>query len=154
VEYENLLIEADKLPILVKEKPLRTKDGFCKGNRIAINKKLRTVEKYCVLAEELGHYHMTVGDITDQTKIENRKQELIARRWGYEHIVSLIGLIEAFEYGARSPFETAEFLGITEKYLQDCIDSYKRKYGVMHQIEQYIIYFEPSLTIGKSFNQF
>lgn len=153
MNYEILLKEADELHIIVKEKNLRTKDGFCYGNRIAINKKLETTkEKYCILSEELGHYHMTVGDITDQTKIQNRKQELIARRWGYEHTVSLVGLITAFEYGSRGSFEIAEFLGVTEKYLSECLDYYKRRYGLYHTIENYIIYFEPNLFIGKSFN--
>jgi len=155
LSYDDLLIEADRLNITVKEIDMIGYGGFCYGDLIAINKALDTDnKKMCVLAEELGHYIMTAGDITDQCRVENRKQELLARKWGYEHIVSLVGLIEAFEYGARDPFETSEFLGVTEEYLQDCIESYKRKYGFMHQIEPYIIYFEPSLTIGKSFNQF
>lgn len=154
--YEKLLMRAEKLGIKIKEIDLGVDDecGYYCNNKILINNSLNEKQKHAVLVEELGHYHKTVGDITDQSKVENRKQELIARRWGYERTVSLVGLIEAFEYGARNPFETSEFLGVTEKYLHDCIESYKRKYGLMHQIEQYILYFEPTFYIGKSFNQF
>ena len=94
--YENLLNECSNLGINVKEVVLKSSDGRCKGNRIAINKNLSTqTEKKCVLAEELGHYHTTYGDILDQTKIENIKQEIIARRWGYEKLVGIVDIINA-----------------------------------------------------------
>lgn len=151
--YEILLKEADNMGLIVKEAYLKTKDGFCKGNRIAINKRLITnVEKKCILAEEIGHYKTTTGDITDQTNIVNKKQELIARRWGHQRIVTLVGLIEAFEYGAQSSYEIAEFLEVTEKYLNEAIEDYRTKYGVCFILEQYCIYFEPNLQIGKIFN--
>lgn len=102
--YDELLIEADKLGVIVKEANLRTRDGHCKGNRIAIRKNLSNYEKACVLAEELGHYYLTVGDIRNQQDINNRKQELIARRWGYNKKVGIIGLIKAFENGCRNRY--------------------------------------------------
>jgi len=153
MEYETLLKKADRLGLIVKEADLKTKDGFCKGNRIAINERLITdAEKRCVLAEEIGHYKTTTGDITDQTKTINRKQELVARRWGHQQIVTLVSLIEAFEYGAQSSYEIAEFLEVPEKYLNECIEDYRRKYGFYFMLEQYCIYFEPNLKIGKIFN--
>ena len=150
--YDELLIEADKLGIIVKEANLKTRDGRCNGNRIAINKKLSSVEKACVLAEELGHYHLTVGDIRNQKDINNRKQELLARRWGYNKKIGLLGLIEAFENGCINRYEIAEFLNVTIEYLNEAIDYYASKYGVMHRIDDYIIYFNPNLYIGKAFN--
>ena len=72
--YDELLIEADKLGIIVKELDLKTRDGHCKGNKIAIHKNLSNYEKACVLAEELGHYYLTVGDIKNQKDINNKKQ--------------------------------------------------------------------------------
>jgi len=83
--YESLLIDAEKEGIQFKEKKLEHdfKGLYCNG-RIIIDTELVTdSEKRCILSEELGHHYKTVGDITDQTKIENRKQEIIARRWGY-----------------------------------------------------------------------
>lgn len=151
--YEELLKEADNLQIIVRERKLKAFDGLCKGNRIAISKDLITdAEKYCVLHEEIGHFLKTVGDITDQTKIENRKQELVARRYGYKRAVSLFGLVSAFEYKAQTSYEIAEFLGVTEQYLKECIEDYKKQYGVYCMLEQYIIYFEPNLMICKLFN--
>ena len=39
------------------------------------------MEKASVLAEELGHYYTTVGNILDQEDAGNRKQEHKARTW-------------------------------------------------------------------------
>lgn len=149
--YDELLIEADKLGIIVKELDLITRDGHCKGNRIAIDKNLSNYKKACVLAEELGHYFLTVGDIRNQKIINNRKQELLARRWGYNKNVGLLGLIKAFEHGCANRYEIAEYLNITVEYLNEAIEYYSSKYGVMHKIDDYIIYFSPNFYIGKAF---
>lgn len=142
--YENLLNECSNLGINVKEVVLKSSDGRCKGNRIAINKNLSTqTEKKCVLAEELGHYHTTYGDILDQTKIENIKQEIIARRWGYEKLVGIVDIINAHRNGIRNRYELAEFLDVTEEFLNDAIEYYKCKYGICYKIDTYLIYFEP-----------
>ena len=150
--YDELLIEADKLGVIVKEANLRTRDGHCKGNKIAIHKSLSNYEKSCVLAEEIGHYFYTVGDIRNQKNINNRKQEVIARRWGYNKKIGLIGLISAFEYGCKNKYEIAEFLNVTIEYLNEAIEYYTSKYGTMHIVDDYIIYFSPNLWIGKTFN--
>lgn len=150
--YEALLIEAGELGIIVKEIKMKTKKGRCYGNRIAINNALSEKEKACVLSEELGHYHLTVGDITEQDRnIENKRQELLARRWGYNKNIGLLGLIKAFEYGCVNKLEIAEHLNVTNKYLDEAIDYYRNKYGVMHEIDNYLIYFIPTLWIGKTF---
>ena len=83
MDYEALLVEADKDGLIVKEKPLQYNNGRVKGNRIAIRKDIETsAEKACVLAEELGHHHTTVGNILDMSDAGNRKQERQARLWG------------------------------------------------------------------------
>ena len=150
--YDELLIEADRLGVIVKEANLKTRDGHCKGNRIAIRKNLSNYEKACVLAEELGHYYLTIGDIRNQKNINNKKQELLARRWGYNKKIGLIGLIKAFENGCKDRYEIAEYLSVTVAYLNEAIEYYTNKYGVRYKIDDYIIYFMPNLYIGKVFN--
>lgn len=149
--YEELLIEADKLGIIVKELNLKTRSGHCKGNKIAIHKYLSNREKACVLAEELGHYYLTVGDIRNQHNINNRKQELIARKWGYNKHIGLLGLIKAFEHGCKNRYEIAEYLNVTVEYLNEALEYYASKYGVIHKVDDYIIYFTPVVYIGKLF---
>ena len=148
MNYEALWDEAHQEGLIVKEKPLKYNNGRIKGKRIAIRKDIETsVEKACVLAEELGHYHTTVGDITDLSDSRNRKQERQARMWGYNKLIGLTGIIQAFRAGCHSRHETAEYLGVTEQFLQECIDCYTEKYGEYTKIDNYIIFFIPNLAV-------
>ena len=93
--YDNLLIEADRKNLIVLEKPLIANDGRLYKNRIAIRKDITTTrEKACVLAEEIGHYETTVGDILNQRITENRKQEFQARMYAYNKLIGIQGLID------------------------------------------------------------
>lgn len=148
--YEELLIEADEQNLIVKEKPLADNDGRIKGNRIAIRRNISEIQKKCILSEEIGHYHTSIGDILDQSQILNRKQELKARLWAYNKQIGLTGLINAYEYGCKSQYEVADFLNVTEEFLADALKFYKTKYGTHIKIDNYIIYFEPNIGILKS----
>lgn len=151
MNYTELLIEADNLSLITKEKPLRAHDGRIKGKRIAIRKDIRTTtEKACVLAEELGHYHTTVGDILNQNDTGNRKQELRARLWGYNKLIGLSGIISCYRAGCRNLYEMAEHLEVTEEFLKEALNCYKSKYGVFTRIDNYVIYFEPALAVFES----
>ena len=143
MNYETLLEEADSQFLVVKEKPLRAHNGRIKGNRIAIKKDIPTTQKACVLAEELGHHYTTVGNILDQSKAENRKQERRARLWAYRRAFDLIDLVSAYKYGCRNRYEIAEYLEVTESFLQEALDTYKEKYGPYTKVDRYVVYFEP-----------
>lgn len=150
MNYEALLNEADSHQLTVKEKPLKQHDGLIVGKKIAIRKDIDTeVEKSCVLAEELGHYYTSSGNILDQTDIMNRKQEYRARFYGYNLKIGLTGIIQAHEAGARNLYEMAEFLDCTEEYLNEAINCYRSKYGEFVKIDNYIIYFIPRLVVMK-----
>lgn len=144
LDYETLLRESDSLRLITKEKSLKYSNGRIKGNRIAIRKDLKTsTEKMCVLAEELGHYYTSTGNILDQSKVSNRKQEYRARLWAYNRAVGLNGLIDAYKMGCKSRYEIAEYLNVTEEFLIEAIQCYKSKYGLCATIDNYTIYFEP-----------
>lgn len=120
---------------------------YIDGN-IAINTSVNnTTEKICVLAEELGHHYTSVGNILIMEDLSNRKQERQARLWGYNKLIGLTGIVNAFESGCQSAYETAEFLEVTVEYLQECIDCYRDKYGICTEIGNYIIYFIPNLAV-------
>jgi hypothetical protein len=109
---------------------------------------MTTTEKACVLAEELGHHYTTVGNILDQSKVENRKQERRARLWAYRKMFDLVDLISAYKYGCRNRYEVAEYLGVTEQFLEEALIVYKEKYGPYTKLDKYMICFEP-LTVGE-----
>ena len=146
--YEELLEQADSENLTVKEKNIPGYGGRIFRNRIAIHSGIDTeVEKACVLAEELSHFYTTTGNIIDQSKEENRKQELKARLWAYNKQIGLTGLINAYKHGCHSRHEAAEYLEVTEEFLQDAVNCYRSKYGICVEMDNYIIFFEPTLAV-------
>ena len=149
-KYEIFLDEANDKGLIVKEKSLQSSDGRIKGNRIAIRKDLKTTaEKACVLAEELGHYETTVGDILEMSSSWNRKQERQARLNGYNRMIGVFGIVRAYEAGCQDQHEIADFLNVTEEYLLECIECYRDKYGEMKSVDNYMVYFIPNLAVIK-----
>lgn len=146
--YEVLLAEAESNQLTVKEKPLEAYDGRIKGDKIAIRNTIKTtVEKACILAEELGHYYTTTGNILDQTTTDSRKQERKARIWAYNKQIGLLGIVKAYQQGCRNRYEAAEYLGVTEEFLDDALKAYRSKYGIYAIIDNYIVYFEPAIGV-------
>lgn len=101
------------------------------------------VENKCVLAEELGHYYTSSGNILDINDLRNAKQEKRARNWAYEKLVPLDKLIEAFKDGVKNRFELTEFLDVTEEFIEGAIKHYRQKYGLCVRYSDCLIYFEP-----------
>ena len=110
---------------------------YCNGV-IAIRQDIPTqVEKSCILAEELGHHYTTSGNIIDQSKTENRKQEFRARLWAYDRRIGLIGIIKAYKHGCQNRYEIADFLDVTEEFLVAAINAYHGKYGAFKAVDNY-----------------
>ncbi|MFC4103098.1 ImmA/IrrE family metallo-endopeptidase [Paenibacillus xanthanilyticus] len=144
--YEHLLRAAEREGVDVYERIMRPAIKGLYGDRVIwINRSIPTMtEKRCVLAEELGHYHTSSGDILDQRRLENRKQEKRARNWAYEKLVPLSGIVRAYKAGVKGRYEMAEFLGVIEDFLDQAIKHYQEKYGQLTVFEEkYMIYFDP-----------
>lgn len=153
MNYDALMTEADKLDIdIVEVKFTGNVEGLYCENTIAINKNIENQrKKTCVMAEELGHFHTSTGDILKQNILSNIKQEKKARNWAYYKLITIRNLIDAFENGITGKFELAEFLDVTEEFLVKSIEHYREKYGTYYKYNNYIIYFYPSLGILKNF---
>lgn len=148
--YENLLQEAaDENVYVIEDAPFRSQaDGLIRNDVIGINRTVRqSTQRACVLAEELGHYHTTVGDIIDQSSDSNRKQELRARLWSYNKLIGLHGIISCHKAHYTTSYEMADYLGVTEEFLQEALQCYRSKYGICVQYDNYVIYFEPKLSV-------
>lgn len=121
--------------------------GFFSNGTILIEETRSEIEKKCILAEEYGHGIKNVGNILDQQVTENRKQELVARRYAHELLVPLIELVRAKKFGCNSLFETAEYLEVTEDFLIEALEQYKVQYADGIIVSNHQIYFEPFLEI-------
>lgn len=143
--YEKLLCDAEIEGVEVYEQPLRGNlKGLYQDRIIWIDKGIEDcIEKACILAEELGHHHTTIGDILNQRDIRNRKQELRARQWAYEKLVPLSMIVQAHQAKVKGRYEIADYLGVTEDFLQSSIDRYKDKFGILTSFENFIILLDP-----------
>ena len=148
MNYERLVLspDAEGVDIVDRTFSKRIKGLYCDGT-VALNDKLSSIEKTCVLAEELGHHHTTAGDIIDLTDAANRKQEHKARLWAYNKLIGLNGIVSAYKAGCRSAYDIAMHLDVTEEFLQEALSCYRQKYGVCTRVDNYVIYFEPSIGI-------
>lgn len=121
VEYEGIEIHEIELPHRIK--------GLYYDKSIAINKRLETnKERKCVLAEELGHYFTSIGDILNLKVESNRKQEIRARNWAIQKLVPFEELVLAFNEGYTNVYELAEYFDVTEDFMKESILFYQRKY--------------------------
>jgi len=152
--YESLLRESDYNSVEVFEKnmPPSIKGLYC-DRIIWINKRQNLKEKHCILAEELGHHFTSAGDILDQSTILNRKQEKKARNWAYKKLVPLRKIVLAHQLGIKNKYELADFLNVTESFLNDSINRYKEEYGLSKDINGMTICFEP-LGVIQMFEEF
>ena len=139
--FEELIIDSGLDNIY--EIDMKVKGLYADGI-IGISKHISSAEKVCILAEELGHYHTSSGHILDQKELSNRKQEHRARAWGYEKVISLKRIVEAYRARCMTKEDLLEYLGITEEFLLESIEYYKRRYGLSYQLDdKYVVIFEP-----------
>lgn len=140
--YENVLIANDNLDITETSLPSKL-SGVTFDDMILIRNNMDRVHKLETLAEEIAHLHITYGDIRDQSKLVNRKYELKARRYAYERLITLQGIVDAFHSGACNLYEIALFFEVSQSYVLDAIEHYKMKFGLSTYCSGYVIKFEP-----------
>lgn len=151
--YEEMLDIAYNEGFSVKEMKLKSHSkGLCKSKKILINRAIlnTTIEKRCVLSEERWHGKKTVGDISDQTKVENVKQERFARGCSYYELLHPDKIVKALLNYCTTLQDMCEYLYVTEEYFYEAIAYYKQKYGLFYRCKDYTLYFEPLYVIGSS----
>ncbi|HDI4683066.1 TPA: ImmA/IrrE family metallo-endopeptidase [Listeria monocytogenes] len=121
--------------------------GLYYNSRIFVNPRQSDIEMRCTLAEEIGHHKLSVGNIVNQNTVNDRKQEKLARNWGYESLIPLRKIIDAYYEGFTEYYEVSEFLEVTEDFLKHSIEYYRSKYGNTIECNGYIIILRSSIQI-------
>ena len=142
-KLNKLYTQADKNGVTVIDYAFKSDNikGLYCDNVIALKKGMPEAEKVCVLAEELGHYYTSVGNILDQNNVNNKKQELVARRWATNILLCPADLIEACRAGNEYISDIAEYLSVTPEFLIDAINVFSAKYGLVYSDSEYEIRF-------------
>ncbi len=111
---------------------------------VIISQALSTnAERLCVLAEEAGHYYTSTGNILDLNNIMHRKQERRARVWAYERLVTPEKLIRGWLDYIRTPWDLADYCGVTGAFLTQALEYYRQKHWPTWHVDKYEISFEP-----------
>ncbi|EIT0991622.1 toxin [Staphylococcus pseudintermedius] len=142
-KYEELMMRNSHIPISDNYKLKGNFKGIFANGAILIDKDLSNFQKHAVLAEEIAHYKYTYGDILDQSKMLNKKFELFARRKAYESVITLQGLIDAYNNGISNIYEMADFFEVNLGFIQESLNHYQMKYGLYTSFGGYIIEFSP-----------
>lgn len=62
-------------------------------------------------------------------------------------MVGLIGIVRAYQHRCQSLTDMAEYLEVTEEFLKEALEQYRRKYGRKVELDNYVILFEPYLAV-------
>lgn len=141
--YENLMIENSHIPISDCYQLGGGFKGIYANGAVLIDSDLSSYHKHEILAEEIAHYNYTYGNILNQKDMFNRKLELKARREAYESVITLQGIVDAFEYGVHNLHEMALFFEVSKSFVQETFEHYKNKYGLSVIHGDYLIQFDP-----------
>ncbi|KRL76643.1 hypothetical protein [Ligilactobacillus equi] len=123
--------------------------GLIIDKTVYLKKDLTYQKEHETLAEEIGHYKTSVGDLTSLDNAVNRKQEKIARDWGRMKIITLDGLISCYKLCMRTAQEVADYFDVSVKYLFEALEMYKRKFGVIYSYRGYTFIFDRGLILNK-----
>lgn len=140
--YELLLSRiSNELPVI--ELPLEEHgvEGNYYNGMIFIDSSLPANRKREVLSEEYAHFKTSSGVIINYNKTESRKQELVARKYSIEMIMTLDDLIECYEHQLSTVYECADYLDISMDLFQDSLRHYLSKYGTHHTYKEKIFVF-------------
>ena len=142
-KYEELIIQNNHLHICDSFELPGMFKGFYDNGVILIDKNLSNAKKLEILSEELAHHEITYGNILNVNDIQNKKYELKARRLSSERIITLKGIIDAFKHGVQNLYELSCFFEVTEQFILETLEHYKKKHGYSVCCDGYIIQFEP-----------
>mgnify|MGYP005758069477 CR=1 FL=1 len=89
-----------------------------------------SIEEKEILAEELGHYYCNALYYIDSDKIIIDKCEHRAMKWAYSVLIPLKKLKEKIAQGFNL-YDLADYFDVDYKYMNDCINFYTEKYGIL-----------------------
>lgn len=107
------------------------------------------IDKQVILTEEFMHMLTSVGVILNQSQLENRKQELLARRLAYKAIISIDDLIHCYNLGLQNTYEIANELDLPEKFVLNAIDYFKTQLVDEEVYKGYRVFVNGTISFSK-----
>lgn len=135
---ESMIAEHQEVDVLYPHGMPDKLPGFIIDNCIYLNDRHTWIEQHETLAEEIGHYATSSGNIVDYSTVESRKQERRARDYGYQLTVTLDDLIWCYEHHLDTIDDVSAYLEVTPAYFWQAIDCYQRKLGALFKYHGYV----------------
>ncbi|GCF92465.1 toxin [Enterococcus florum] len=145
---EKLMSDYPELSFISDPLMPKKQKGWIFNKTVYLNPRQSYEEKCGTIAEEIGHYLTSVGDIIHQDTNEKRQQEQKARDVGYTLAVTPQDLINCYHERFDNVWECAEFLGVTKDTLENAVKTYSKKYEFGLKFKNYKIDFRPNGTVG------
>ena len=142
-ELEQLSSDNDIYLFYKNFKSEKIKGLYADGIIALSNNLFNDAERSCILAEEVGHYFTSSGNILNNSDQNAAKQELKARRYAHDLLIDYDLLYQAKLTGCSNIAEVAECLGITEEFLKEALENLESRYGSNYHVGQYRISFNP-----------
>ena len=117
--YEQWLQKADDIGLSVAENvPFESQaKGLIYDNCIGLNQNIETTtEKACILAEEVIHSQINVGNIRDQRVPGNTWQERKTRKILHKHLANVRTIAYLLKSGYKNLNEIAMKLGLRKRF--------------------------------------
>lgn len=141
--FEAMISKFPHLKVKEVSKMPKGLGGLYVEGTIILDRHRSLYEKHCILAEEIGHHLTSHGDITNLKDFKNLKQELAARRWAYEEVVSLDKIIDCYIKGYTTVEDICCHLEVTPEFLKVSLEHYSSRYGLYIEYKDYRIFFDP-----------
>lgn len=150
--YSELIELAQELGLKVTDKYYFEADlnAFILNDKIKISDKLLMIEeRKCALIEEIAHFLINNGNITDLRNIENSRQEYRAHKLAVNMMIKLTDIVDAVLYlgDDANEYNVAEHLGITVKFLNEAIEIYRKTYGTKVDLGSCTVSFIPTFVV-------
>lgn len=126
----------------------KVQKGLIIKDVVYLNPDQTSEELTCTVAEEIGHYLTSVGDIVEQNSNEKCKQEQRARDVGALMLITPFNIIDCFDNGCRTIWECAEHLSVTEETFRTAVKWYARKYDGVITEDKHTIWFHKNGTMS------
>lgn len=121
--------------------------GIIDDDTVYLNPRQTKTQLASTVAEEIGHYLTSAGNILDQDSPETKKQERKARDVGATLVVTPENILRCYENGYETIEGCADFLGITKETFMNAINYYRRKDGAIMTKNKDVIVFNIDNTI-------
>lgn len=122
--------------------------GLYINDHIYLNTRQTREELLGTIAEEIGHYLTSSGDISVLNTNEKRKQERRARDIGAILAVSPVDIVDCFNGGCKTILECAAYLAVTKEVFEDAVSYYATKFDTITVKDKYTIHFYENGSVG------